>query len=70
MITMYYPKILVNYEDLDFVEDGIIRNFTLSENDTDLGAYFIPIFITKEECLQNYPDSQIMEINFFEHIES
>ena len=70
MITMYYPKILINYEDLDFVDNGVVKQFILSKNDTDLGAYFVPIFITREECRYHYPDSQIMEINFFENLET
>ena len=70
MITMYYPKILINYEDLDFVDNGVVKQFILSKNDTDLGAYFVPIFITREECEYHYPDSQIMEINFFENLET
>ncbi len=69
MVTMYYPKILFSYEDLGFVDDEDVRRFLLSDGDVDLGAYFIPIFITREECEYHYPDCQIMEVNFFENLD-
>jgi hypothetical protein len=64
LVKLYYPELLIRYEDIQMMVLGELKNFERTENDGDLGDYILPIFLSKEECEKFYPDCKISCIMF------
>ena len=59
VVKLYYPELLIRYEDIEMEVLGKTVKFDRSEEDEDLGDFMLPIFLSREECEQHYPNEKI-----------
>lgn len=64
MIKLYYPELLIRYEDITLDVLGKLVHFEPTEDDRDLGDFCLPIFLSKEDCQKQYPNEKIGVIMF------
>lgn len=64
MVKLYYPELLIKYEDITLEVMGQLVRFEPGDGDGDLGDFCLPIFLSREDCEKQYPGEKIGVIMF------
>ncbi len=59
VVKLYYPELLIRYEDIEMEVFGKDVKFERTDSDGDLGDFCLPIFLSREECEKFYPNDKI-----------